>query len=70
MFNRLEQLNDLFDEVEPVKPEIEHKKPIIAGFFYPKVRYVGKLELYYKFFQTFSHFCDSDNYEELEMDTN
>ena len=65
MFKRLNHITDQLYEVELVKPEIEHREPIIVGFFilqYAKQRMLG---LYYNFF---IKFCDPDKYEELEMD--
>ena len=53
-------------EVELAKAEIEHKEPIIFGFFifqYPKLQ---MLELYDNFF---IKFCDVNEFEELEKDT-
>ena len=52
-------------EIEIVKPEIEHREPIIVGFYILQHAKQKKLELYYTFFQTF---CDADKYEEHEMD--
>ena len=66
LFQRLNFITDQLYEVELVKSEIEHREPIIVGFFilqYPKLR---MLELYYNFFKKF---CDTEKYEELEMDT-
>ena len=53
-------------EVELVKPEIEHREPIIVGFFILQYAKQRMLELYYNFSKKF---CDTDKYEELEMDT-
>ena len=53
-------------EVELVKSEIEHREPIIVGFFILQYAELRMLELYYNFFKKF---CDTDKYEELEMDT-
>ena len=53
-------------EVEHVKSEIEHREPIIVGFFILQYAKLRTLELYYNFFKKF---CDTDKYEELEMDT-
>ena len=66
MFKRPNHITDQLYEVELVMPEIEHREPIIVGFFI--LQYVKRrmLELYYKFFKKF---CDIDKYEELEMDT-
>ena len=37
MFKRLGYINDQLYEVELVKSEIEHEKPISVGFFYPAI---------------------------------
>ena len=65
-FNRFDHIKDQLYEVELAKAEIEHREPIIVGFF--KLRYAKLriLELYYNFFE---RFCDVNNFEELEMDT-
>ena len=65
MFERLNDNNDQLYEVELVKPEIEHREPIIVGFFILQYVKQRMLELYYNFFKKF---CDPDKYEELEMD--
>ena len=53
--------------MELLKSTIEHREPIIVGFFfilqYAKLR---MLKLYYNFF---GKFCDVNKFEELEMDT-
>ena len=49
-----------------VKLVIEHREPIIVGFFILQNAKLRMLELYYNFFKKF---CDTDKYEELEMDT-
>ena len=66
MFKRLNHINNQLHEVELVKPETEHREPIFVGFFYLQYAKQRMLELYYKFFKKF---CDTDKYEELEMDT-
>ena len=66
MFKRLDHIIDQLYEVKLTKAEIEHREPIIIGFFilqYPKLRL---LKLYYNFFE---RFCDVNKFEELEMDT-
>ena len=65
-FKRLNHITDQLYEVELVKPEIEHREPIIVGFFILQYAKLRMLELYYNFFEKF---CDTDKYEELEMDT-
>ena len=66
MFKRLNHITDQLYEVELVKSEIEHREPIIVGFFILQYAKLRMLELYYNFFKKF---CDTDKYEELEMDT-
>ena len=66
MFKRLNHITDQLYEVELVKSEIEHKEPIIVGFFIFNYAKLRMLELYYNFFKKV---CDTDKYEELEMDT-
>ena len=53
-------------EVELAKSQIEHKEPIIVGFFILQYAKLRMLELYYNFF---TRFCDVNKLEELEMDT-
>ena len=55
---------DLY-EVELLKSTIEHREPIIVGFFILQYAKLRMLELYYKFFPKF---CDVKKFEELEMD--
>ena len=66
LFKRLNHITDQLYEVELVKSEIEHREPIIVGFFILQNAKLRMLELYYNFFKKF---CDTDKYEELEMDT-
>ena len=66
LFKRLNFITDQLYEVELVKSEIEHREPIIVGFFILQYAELRMLELYYNFFKKF---CDTENYEELEMDT-
>ena len=65
-FKHLDHINDQFYEVELAKAEIEHREPIIVGFFILQYAKVRMLELYYNFF---ARFCDVNKFEELEMDT-
>ena len=44
----------------------EHREPIIVGFFILQYGKQRMLELYYNFFKKF---CDTDKYEEVDMDT-
>mgnify|MGYP005677424497 FL=1 len=66
MFTRLNTINDNLYEVELAKKEIEHREPIIVGFFILQYAKLRMLELYYNFF---AKFCDVNKFEELEMDT-
>ena len=66
MFKRLNHITDQLYEVELVESEIEHREPIVVGFFILQYAKLRMLELYYNFFKKF---CDTDKYEELELDT-
>ena len=66
MFKRLNHITDQLYEMELVKSGIEHREPIIVGFFILQYAKRRKLELYYIFSEKF---CDTDKYEELERDT-
>ena len=66
MFKQLNHITDQPYEVEIVKPEIEHRGLLIVGFFILQYAKLRMLELYNNFFK---NFCDTDKYEELEMDT-
>ena len=52
--------------MELVKSTIEHREPIIVGFFILQYARLRMLELFYKFFDKF---CDVNKFEELETDT-
>ena len=66
MFKRLDHTNDQLYEVKLAKAEIEHREPIIVGFFILQYAKLRLLELYYNFLK---RFCDVNKFEELEMDT-
>ena len=66
LFNRLDHKNNSLFEVELAKAPIEHKDPIIVGFFILQYAKLRMLELYYNFF---TKFCDVNKFEELEKDT-
>ena len=66
MFKRLNHITDQLNEVEMVKPEIAHRELIIVEFFILQYAKQRMPELYYNFLKKF---CDTDKYEELEMDT-
>ena len=65
-FKRLNFITDQLYEIELVKSEIEYREPIIVGFFILQYAKLRMLELYYNFFK---RFCDTEKYEELEIDT-
>ena len=65
MFKRLNNVSKEIYEVELAKSKIEHREPIIVGFFILQYAKLRMLELYYNFFD---RFCDVDKFEELEMD--
>ena len=66
LFKELDHVNNSLYEVELVKAQIEHKEPIIVGFFILQYAKLQLLELYYNFF---TRFCDVNKFEKLEMDT-
>ena len=65
-FKQLRYIDDSLYEVELVKAQIEHREPIVVGFFILQYANLRMLELYYNFFQ--KH-CDQSKFEEIEMDT-
>ena len=66
LFKRLNSVSKELYKFEIVKSKIEHREPIIVGFFILQYAKLRMLELYYNFFDKF---CDVDTFEELEMDT-
>ena len=66
LFKHLDHIHDQLYEVELVKAEIEHREPIIVRFFRIQYAKLRMLELYNNFSE---RFCDFNNFEELEMDT-
>ena len=66
LFNRLNSVWKELYEVDLVKSKIEHREPIIVGFFILQYAKLRMLELYYNFFDKF---CDVDTFKELEIDT-
>ena len=66
LFHNLNELPTNLFEVEMRKKVIEHKEPIIVGFFILQYAKKTMLELMYNFF---FRFCDSSKYEFIEMDT-
>ena len=63
LFKRLNSVSKELYEVELVKSKIEHREPIIVGFFILQYAKLRMLELYYNFFDKF---CDVDTFEELK----
>ena len=66
LFKRLDHMNNSLSEVELAKAQIEHKEPILVRFFILQCAKLRMLELYYNFF---TRFCDVNEFEELEIDT-
>ena len=66
LFRRLNNVSTDIYEVELVKSTVEHREPIIFGFFILQYAKLRMLELYYNFFDKF---CDVQKFKELEMDT-
>ena len=66
LFKKLDHVKNLLYENQLAKAHIEHKEPIIVGFFILQYAKLRMLELYYNFF---TRFCDVDKFKELEMDT-
>ena len=66
LFKKLDHVNNSLYEVELAKAQIEHKEPIIVGFFILQYAKLRMLALYYNFFKSFR---DANKFEELEMDT-
>ena len=66
LFKKLDQVNNSLYEIELAKAQIQHKEPIIVGFFILQYATLRKLELYYN---SFTRFFDVNKFEELEMDT-
>ena len=60
LFKRLNSVSKELYEVELVKSKIEHREPIIVGFFILQYAKLRMLELYYNFFDKF---CDVDTFE-------
>ena len=66
LFMKIDHVNNSSYEVELAKAQIEHKEPIIVGFFILQYAKLRMLELYCDFF---TKFCDVNKFEELEKDT-
>ena len=65
LFKKLDHVNNSLYEVELAKAQIQHKEPIIVGFFILQYAKLRMLELYHNFF---TRFCDLNKFKELEMD--
>ena len=65
MFKRLNTAEKELCEVELLKSTLEHREPIIVGFFILEFAKLRMLELYYNFYDKLS---DLKKFEELEMD--
>ena len=59
-------MNNSLYEVELAKAQLERKEPILVGFFILQYEKLRLLELYYNFL---TKFCDLNQFEKLEMDT-
>ena len=66
LFKRLTTFEKDLCEVKLSKSTIEHREPIIVGFFILQYAKLRMLEIYYNFFEKF---CDVNKFEELEIDT-
>ena len=66
MFKRLRDITDDLYEIESVKAKVEHKEPIVVGFFILQYAKLRMLEFYYNFF---NKYCNENKFEELEMET-
>ena len=66
IFQRMNHITDQLYEVEIVQPEIEDWEPIIVGF---SILQYAKLRMLEHFYYFFEKFCDSDKFEEIEIDT-
>ena len=64
-FKKLNHMMDNLYEIESVEADVEHKEPIIVGFFNLQYAKLRMLEINYNFFQKF---CDFNSFEEMEMD--
>ena len=66
LFKKLDHVNKSWYEVELAKAHTEHKELIFVGFFILHYAKLRMLELYYNFF---TRFCDVNEFEEQEKDT-
>ena len=66
LFKKLDLVNISSHELELAREPIKQREPVFVGFFVPQYAKQRKLELNQKFL---IKFCDLNNFEELEMDT-
>ena len=66
LFKKVDDVNNSLYEVELAKAQIEHREPIIVGFFILQYAKLRMLELYYNFF---TRFCAVTKFEGMEMHT-
>ena len=66
LFKKVNHVNNSLYKIELAKTQIEHKEPIIVGFFILQYAKLRILELYYNFS---TRFCEVNKFEELERDT-
>ena len=66
IIEKLDHVNNSLYEVKLAKAQIEHKEPIIVGFFTLQYAKLRMLELYYNFF---TRFYDINKFQELDKDT-
>ena len=66
LFKRRDHMNNSLYEVELAKAQIEHKEPIMVGFFILQYAKRRMSDLYYNLI---TKFCHVTKLEELEMDT-
>ena len=64
-FIKVDYVNNSLYEVELDKAQIDHKEPVIVGFF---ILQYGKLPMLELCYNLFTKFCDINKFEELEMD--
>ena len=66
LFKKLDQANNSLYEIELTKAQIEHKEPIVVGFFILQYAKPRMLELYYN---SFTKFCNVNTFKVLELVT-
>ena len=61
---KLDYENNSLHEIEIAKGQIEHKEPILVGFFILQYAKLRLIELYYFYF---IKFCDANKFEKLKF---